>query len=393
MRAFFSKPFFSDYRTIAAIWIILVIVTFLTKGGLNPAKGNNFNIFCGVFRHTIEQLPLYAEYPAEYSDVNHYGPLFSLVIAPFALLPHAIGLLLWQFAIAGAFFYSIYKLPLEKGAKIAIYWIVSLEVLSALQMQQFNLVTAACVAGTYIAVRRERLGLAAFMIVFGTLIKIYGIVGLPFLLFSRVKLRALGWIVIWGTILFIAPMLISSPAYIFTQYGDWFASIMAKNAANGMAVNDLQNISAIGMAHRITDADFSDFFILLPAAILFLLPLLRVSQYRYHAFQWGIVASALMCIILFSTGSESSGYVIAFLGIGIWFVTQPTPRRGYVVTLLVFALLICGFGGSDLMPRYVRKEIIRAYALKALPVLLIWLDLTRSLLVRKHQALGAERRL
>ena len=61
---------------------------------------NNFLIFRGVFWHTIDQLPLFIHYPAEYGDMNHYGPLFSLVIAPFAVVPEWLGLIMWDVALA-----------------------------------------------------------------------------------------------------------------------------------------------------------------------------------------------------------------------------------------------------------------------------------------------------
>ncbi|MCM1369552.1 MAG: DUF2029 domain-containing protein [Candidatus Amulumruptor caecigallinarius] len=377
---FFSKPFFSDYRTIAALWFILVIITFLTKGAFNPEKCNNFMIFRGVFFHTIDQLPLFDAYPDEYKDVNHYGPLFSLIIAPFALLPRLAGLFLWQTFLAATLFYTILKFPFSRKQKITVFWIISLEVLSSLQMQQFNLIIAATVAGSLIAATKNKPSLFAFLVVIGTLTKLYGIVGIVFILFTNRKKDSLLWFAIWGSILFALPMLISSPEYIFSQYGAWIDALSEKNLQNAETSSVLQNISAIGMIHRISRLEFSDLLILVPAAIIFFLPLLRIRMYADFRFRWRILASALMCIILFSTGSESSGYVIAFLGIAIWYILNDKNIQPYYVFLLVFALLICGFGGSDLMPSYIRKEIIRAYALKALPVMLIWFTLIFQLL-------------
>ena len=56
---------------------------------------NNYLIFKYVFWHTIQGKSLYALSPAEFEDCNHYGPVFSLIIAPFAVLPDFIGMLLW----------------------------------------------------------------------------------------------------------------------------------------------------------------------------------------------------------------------------------------------------------------------------------------------------------
>ena len=84
LQAFFHKPFFSNPRTLFGLWTLLAVVAGLTK--IAPHRHNNFLIFRGVFWHTIQKLSLYDFYPTEYNDHNHYGPIFSLVIAPFAVV-------------------------------------------------------------------------------------------------------------------------------------------------------------------------------------------------------------------------------------------------------------------------------------------------------------------
>ena len=93
---FLAKPFFSDSRTLFWLWILLPVIAAITK----LHSYNNFMIFRGVFWHTWHGTPLYIEYPDEYFDTNHYGPFFSLIIAPFALLPEWIGLLCWLVAMS-----------------------------------------------------------------------------------------------------------------------------------------------------------------------------------------------------------------------------------------------------------------------------------------------------
>lgn len=368
---------------VGGVWLIIVIVTFLTKGAFNPAKCNNFMIFRGVWEHFAVGTSLYGLYPAEYADCNHYGPLFALIVAPFSILPRVPALLLWQLFLAGSLFWAIWEMPATRKVKACISWVILLEVLSALQMQQFNMITAALILSTYTALRRERRGWAAFFVAVGALVKLYGIVGMVFFLFFPRKWRSAGWLLFWIVVLILAPAMVCSPEYLAGQYAEWWHSLIDKNVANGMEANNLQNISAIGMIHRLSGADFSDLWILLPAMLLYAAPLLRRSGWECHRYQWGVVASSLMCVILFSTGSESSGYVIAMTGIGLWFfLEERRPWSKMAIVLLWGAFLICGFGGSDLLPRAISRGIVRAYALKALPVLLIWLRLSLSLSFR-----------
>lgn len=386
---FFSLPFFSDYRTIAILWLLLAIIAAVTKGGLDGEKMNNFQIYRQVFWHLLDFKSLYAYYPEEYHDHNLYGPVFSIIIAPFAAMPKFLGIVTWLIALGASLYAAILKLPLAKGAKIFIYWFVSNEVLGAMFMGQFNIVIAAVIIGSYAAIRHDRISLAAFLVILGTMTKLYGILGLAFIFFTKRKTRFVIWLAVWGAVMFVLPMLLSSPEYIIDQYVEWYRTILDKNDLN-VAVgfntqsNYYQNISVLGMTHRITQLSFSDLYILVPAMVIFLLPYLRVGQYRNTGFQWGIVASVLMCIILFSTGSESSGYIIAILGVALWYVTAPWKRTKWDLALLIFALILGSFGTSDLIPRFIQKSLIRPYSLKALPVLLVWLKLIWELCTRNY---------
>ena len=109
--AFFQKPFFHDYRTIAVLWVILAVVAAITKGGLSGDKLNNFQIFRYVYYHLVDLKSLYALYPAEYGDCNHYGPVFSIIIAPFALMPQFLGLISWLLFLGAMLYVAILKLP------------------------------------------------------------------------------------------------------------------------------------------------------------------------------------------------------------------------------------------------------------------------------------------
>ena len=97
-----------------------------------------------------------------------------------------------------------------------------------------------------------------------------------------------------------------------------------------------------------------------------------------------LLASVLMFVVLFSTGSESSGYSIAFVGIVVWYTAAPWLRTRWDVALLVLAFVLSSLSPSDLFPAYLRREWVQPYALKALPVTLIWLKLCYEMAVRDY---------
>ena len=381
LQAFFHKPFFSNPRTLFGLWTLLAVVAGLTK--IAPHRHNNFLIFRGVFWHTIQKLSLYDFYPAEYNDHNHYGPIFSLVIAPFAVVPDAIGLLGWLVVLALGMYYAVRRLPLEEGRQIFLYWFCAHELLTALQMQQFNIAIAAIIIGSFAAIEKGREVTAAFLIVLGTFVKLYGVVGLAFFFFVKRKPRFILALIGWSVVCFVAPMLISSPEYVIGQYVEWYERLAAKNGENTFSL--MQNISLLGMIRKASgSASYSDLLVILPGLALFGLPYLRFGQYRHLAFRYAILSSVLLFVVLFSTGSESSTYIIPFAGIALWYATSPWKRSGWDVALLVFAFVLSSLSPSDLFPRSLREAYVLPYALKALPPMLIWLRLSYELLTRDY---------
>ena len=177
-------------------------------------------------------------------------------------------------------------------------------------------------------------------------------------------------------------MLLTSTDYVVGQYGEWMASLTEKNSENLDSI--AQNISLLGMTHRISGLAFSDLWLIVPGLLLFAAPYLRRSQYQHVAFRQTLLASVLMFVVLFSTGSESSGYIIALTGVVVWYTAAPWQRNGWDVALMVFAFVLTSLSPSDLFPAYLRREWVQPYALKALPVVLVWLKLCYEMLNKDY---------
>ena len=376
-----AKPFFRDFRTLAGLWLLLGVLAAVMK----QQSHNNFLIFRGVFWHAWQGQSLYAAYPNEYWDVNHYGPLFSLVIAPFAVVPEWLGLLMWCIALSLFLYVAVRRSLLTSGQQLFVLWFCAHELLTALYMQQFNIAIAAIILLAFFLIEKERDATAAFFIVLGTLVKLYGVVGLAFFFFSRHKLRFVLSLIGWGAVMFVAPMVMSSPEYVIGQYQEWFACLLEKNGENAESL--MQNISLLGMAHRVTGLAFSDLWLIVPGLIAFAIPYLRISQYQHMAFRQTLLASVLMFTVLFSTGSESSGYIIALVGVVIWYTAAPWQRTRWDVALMVFVFVLSSMSPSDLFPAYLRKEWVQPYALKALPVTIVWLKLCWEMYTKDYKLL------
>ncbi|WP_315516806.1 glycosyltransferase family 87 protein [Hoylesella shahii] len=379
-KSLFTKPLFRDRRTILWLWLALSVLAALLKYNRTD---NNYRIFRGVFWHTVQGTSLYESYPAEYFDVNHYGPFFSLVIAPFALMPIPLGLVFWCIALSLTLYFAVTRSTFSSWQQMFVLWFCSETLLTSLFMQQFNIAIAAIIIASYALIEKERDFWAACLIVLGTFVKLYGIVGLAFFFFSRHKGKFVLSLLFWGVVLFVAPMIISSPAYVVGQYHAWYVCLMEKNGENLASV--AQNISALGMVRRVLgNPQYSDLLILAPALVLFALPYLRFKEWRNEGFRLTLLASVLLFTVLFSTGSESSSYIIALSGVCVWYFAAPWQRGKADIWLLVFVFLLSSMGSSDLYPRTIKREYIQAYSLKALPCLIVWLKLCWEMMTKSY---------
>jgi hypothetical protein len=367
----------NNRKLIISTYIIVALISALKQ--ILRRHDNNYQIFKNVFYHIIEEKSLYASYPNLYFDYNHYGPIFGLFIAPFAIMPDGLGMVLWCIFNALVLVYAISQLNLESSKINLILWICVHEFLTTSLGQQFNPIMTSIIILSYVLIEKERDFWSACLIILGTFIKLYGIVGLAFFFFSKNKMKFIGSLAFWSVVFFVLPMAISSPEFIINSYSEWFARLVEKNNENG-SFDSLQDISIMGIFKKILNMpNLSNLLFLIPGIVLFGLPYLRFNMFSNKKFQLLLLSSVLIFTVIFSSGSESPTYIIAFAGVAIWFIIQEEKTK-WTWFLFIFALLLTSFSPSDLFPKYIKETYIKPYSLKALPCVLIWFQITYELI-------------
>jgi hypothetical protein len=187
MNFLYKEVRLGKYRVAGAtlVWFGLAIIAAIVQISRHAYK--NYLIFKGVFWHMRAGTNLFAEYPAEYSDTNHYGPSFAPLIAPFAVLPDWLGVFLWCMANAALLWWAVKKLPLPERSKLLILGIAAVEMMTAMHNVQFNTMLAAFLVLAFIGVEREKDFWATLPIAFGFLIKLYGIGAILFFVSRNIK--------------------------------------------------------------------------------------------------------------------------------------------------------------------------------------------------------------
>ena len=249
--------------------------------------------------------------------------------------------------------------------------------MTSIENMQVNCLVAALIIFSFTFVQKEKDFWASFFIATGFLLKLYGIVGIAFFVFSNHKVTFVVSFIFWLLILFCLPMLISSPSFIIHSYGEWCHTLVVKNLLNKVSV--FQNISVMGMLDHIFNIKNVNSIILAIAGLFYIIPLFRKQQYANIKFSLSYLSFALIGVVTFSSSAESPTYIIAMTGTGLWFSIQ-NHKNWKVVTLLVFTLCITSISATDFFPSFIRSNFIRPYSLKALPCFSLWLILAYQLL-------------
>jgi hypothetical protein len=370
--------FLTGYQWVWVLYIAVAVYTGIFK--YNRHIDNNYKIFRASYYHAIAEKNLYADYPQEYGDLYYYGPVFPLIIAPSALLPHQAGFLLWEIANAVALLVAINMLPFTIRQKTQLLLLCAIEYANSVFYMQFNPAITAMIVLSFILVDRGKEQWATLFIVLGFLIKLYPVIGLAFFLFSKNKGKFVLWSTVWTVIFLVLPLMLYSPQFMFNSYHQWFAAVHNKVGLNAY-FDSPQDICVMGVVRRLTDnINIPNAPFIAAGALLFALPLLRFSQFKSFKFRAEVLASALIFVVIFSTGAEHPTYIIAVTGVFIWMLIQDKPYSALNITFLVLVLVVTGLGLTDAVPKSIRVPYIARYSVKAWPVIIIWVKIVYELI-------------
>ena len=369
-RKFVNEKILGNRWLAVTLWFGLSLFAVLQVVWLD--KLNIFMVFRSGFVHLLQQKNLYLLYPLEYGDVYIYGPVFGLLIAPFALLPVKIGAVCWVMANVAFLYWAISKLPVTRFYQTALLLLCSHELMNNSSWLQANAFACGCILLGYSFTRNKKDHWALFFIMLAAFVKIYGLIGLAFLPFSSRRLLFVGWAIFWSVTFFVSPMIISSGHFVLQTYADWWTALLQKDSKN-IRLDDhyyFHDISFMGLIRRSVYPGLKNKFVLIPAILLFCSQFRLWNYYKDFRYQLYILCSCLLFVVIFSTSAESPTYIIALPAICLWFFLQPTRRSTTLFFLVLF--LFTTFSYSDLLTPWFRKHIAMPYSLKALPACVIW---------------------
>ncbi len=321
-------------RGILALFLTLAAVATVQRGVLTHTHAT-FPIFRQSFVHLRAGQDLYAAYPKEQGtedrDRFKYSPTAAMFFAPFALLPFIAGLFLWTALNALALFFAVDRLIPGKNGTLALL-IVFPALIAAIQSTSSNALIAALMVASFVALEGARHVRSSTAIAAGALMKLFPAAAIPFVLLQPRPWRALAKLVAVVLGLLALPLLVTSPAQLLAQYKSWAAIVLGDEG-------DLVFARSIMVVIRQWSGAATPNWMMQAAATLILVtPIaLRRSSWRDPAFRKSMLASLLIYVVIFNHQAENSSYVIASIGLAVWYLNS--DRSAIRTVLLVLCLV------------------------------------------------------
>jgi hypothetical protein len=310
-------PLVSPIRRVLAderSWLALFCITAVVATAVCVARVcNNFLIFRAAYDHLLAGADMYARHPGEHVDLFKYSPTFALVFAPFRALPYAPALLVWNL-LNVLLIYAGLRFVLEPAERLAAVQLTAIGLVTTLDGTQSNGLVGATILLAFAALERKRLGLAAVAIASGIMIKIFPAAALA--LAAPRRDRAKFGLLFAGifAVMVAAPLMVTALPTLIDQYRSWYAMGSADALDRGASV--------MRLLHVIFGYDGANWPVQLAGTLVLLLPLAR-GQWSDARHRKLFLASLLVYSVIFNHKAEQPSFVIALVGVAVWYALRP----------------------------------------------------------------------
>ena len=343
---------------------------------------NNYVIFRQSFVHLVRHLDIYTLYLPEQADYFRYSPSFALAFGAFTWMPDLPGLILWNILNAAVLFFGWMALPLPTRARgyeisVAAAWFAVIEVTTALQNAQSNVLIAGLLLLAFSFLERRRMALASLMIVIAAFTKLFGLVAFSLFLLYPEKKKFILYSALWGIVAGLLPLAVVPFDELVRLYESWWRLL-------SMDYLGPAGLSVMAWLKIWFHLDPPRSTVTLVGIALFCWPLMYVRRHRDFNFRLLVLCNVLIWVVIFNHKAESSTYVIAMCGVALWFLSQ--PMSGLNLALASLAFIFTSLSPTDLFPRSLKATLLVPYAVKAVPCILIWMKITFDLTFGRREA-------
>lgn len=269
-----------------------------------------------------------------------YGPLFSIIFTPFALLPASIAPYLWNIFNFCLFFLAIFSLPDYFKTEQKCRFFLFLLPLAAISQLSFRFDTATVYLALFAFSLMERgfFKCGILLVLISAFSGVYGICQIITLAFYPKFLKNLGFAAVVAVIFSASPLLGFSFSDFSAYYQSWFASVWTCEMTQPF----------------FTVFNLKPFFDEIPAwsasaraisfAVLFFLILIRRKRFSFFTFRAGVTGILMGWIVLFGMVSDIDTYLTALAGFMLWYYSKNS------IAVIDRFLLWCNFIVLSVIP-------------------------------------------
>ena len=364
----------SEMRKNRSLWVWLLFllagIAVTLRNVLMPSDGpfghfNNYIIFQNAFYHWWEVKNLYISYPSEQYDLFKYSPFFAMCFGAFAWLPPKLGLLLWNLLNFSVLAYALQKLKLQPAQLLAFGLMLIQETITAGINSQSNALIAGLLILAFTSLEKDKWWQAAFFISATVFIKLFGILFFALFLCYPKWYRGIVPALVICTGMLLLPA-ISGGIRGFTMQLQGYMDLLANDH------NTFVKYSVMGWLQSWFGLQPNKNLVVISGLLLQLAITVYISLKNTQYASRAILAGTwLIWMVIFNHMAESATFVIAVVGVLLWFFYSQFPK--YIkLAVLVFVLAFTCFGPSDLYPPAWRQLIVIDWQLKVFPCILAW---------------------
>lgn len=374
--------FWKKDRFLWTIYALLAVAVSVIKLRVPPnAKGytayENYLIFKNSAGNLLDYSNPYAYFFNQAWDQYKYSPAFALAMWPFAQLPDALGLPLWNLLNALVLLAAILRLPvLTHRQRHFMAWFVLLELVTSMQNSQSNGLTAGLFLWAFIAFERGRMAQAGAWVVLNGFVKIFGGLGALMAWAYPQQRKFLLWAAGWTVALAVLPFFFLNTEQTVQVYGWWWELLRYDHAAS-------VGLSVQGWLQTWFGLDPPKILVMGFGLAVLVASIIRVSLLTLHSslLTSHLWASLLLWSVIFNHKAESPTFVIAMCGVALWYCVSEQKRWETVFLWATFAFV--SLSPTDVFPRLVREHLVQPYVLKAVPCIALWGWISWRMLTQK----------
>lgn len=358
----FKQVFSLKYKNI--FWLYLIVSVGISIPNICLETYNNYLIFINSFTLLKNHGNPYSSHYDLYCDLYRYSPTFSILIAPFTILPLYLGILVWDALNSMTLFFSVrylFKNEERKGSLILLAMLP--EMMTANTNMQVNGLVTAIMLFSYACFIYKKETWAGILCMLNLFIKIYGFAAVILFFLTKRKTAFISASALSFIGFLALPLLFITVPELTDLYKLQFSSVAAYTV----------NLSFMGIARSWFGWEFNDKIIQAAALAIVCAPIIPVlfkSEEEKIKLRALLICSVLTFLCAFNQMAESPTYIIAATGAAIWYFSAQKSKLN--TTLFILMILFCELAPTDLYPLYIRKHFLAPYKIKALPIVLIW---------------------